>query len=1001
MYLFDFVREQSRLHGPALLVFLLVSLVGIPAFDSATALRAADRLEPEDPPLPAAESLALTHVRDGYEIELVAAEPLVKDPVAIAWGPDGRLWVAEMADYPLGMDGQGRPGGRIRFLEDSSGDGKYDRSTVFLDGVRFPTGLMPWRDGMLITAAPEIIFAEDTNGDGQADKREVLFSGFQEGNQQLRVNGLRWGLDNWVYCASGAHHGGYGADRQLRAEKTNKTVTLGSRDFRFRPDTGEIDPQSGPSQYGRNRDDWGNWFGQQNSHPLWHFVLQDHYLRRNPHVASPDPRRQLVGSTNPKVYPAKSPQKRFHSFEQSGRFTSACSAMIYRDDLLFPREATTQHAFTCEPFHNLVQHNLIVDDGVSFTSHRDPAEAGTDFFASKDRWCRPVMVRTGPDGALWIVDMYRYMIEHPQWLTPEGRKELEPFYRSGDDRGRIYRVVPKGQKPRRIENLAALDTQELVAALDSPSGPQRDMASQLLQWRGDKAAALEPMATQCENPLGRLHALCTLDGLGQLSPELVQRALGDEHAGVRRHAIRLAESMGVTHPELIAKTVELVDDPDTKVRLQLACTMGHWTGRDSAKALATLGITAAADPYLSAAVLSSINKNNLRDVVAFALADHKNPAAGRLVGQLLALSVAFDDRPATLDGLTAILNFDRAADEPWKFETVAGLQDALGRRSMSLESLVRGAGDRGLELSRQVTALAARARTTAMNTQANDAERVAAIRLLARQPDLRAADISKLQTLLTPQTPPAVQIAVVRHLGSLSDPAIGRSLLHGWRSHAPGLRSEILSVLTTRPAWLAALLDAIEESQVARADIDATTRQSLLVYRDKAIRERITKLLADAGSADRRKVLLEHQEVLKLAGSPERGQAVFKEHCANCHKLDDVGHDIGPNLRSLTDPKPASLLTSILDPSAAVDGKFVTYIVLTDDGRTYAGMLASETGNSITLVEQEKKQHVILRTQVEEIHSTGKSLMPDGLEKVMTHQNLADLIAYIRKKDSK
>lgn len=975
---------------------------------------------PDSPPMSPAESLAVTHVREGYEIELMAAEPLVKDPVAIAWGPDGRLWVAEMTDYPLGMDSQGKPGGRIRFLEDSDDDGKYDRSTVFLDGIRFPNSVMPWRDGVLVTAAPEIFYAEDTDNDGQADKREVLFSGFQEGNQQLRVNGLRWGLDNWVYCASGAHHGGYGADSRIRAVKTGTTVDLGSRDFRFHAGTGEIDPQTGPSQFGRNRDDWGNWFGQQNSHPLWHFVLKDHYLRRNPHFAPPDPRKQLVVPRNPKVYPAKSPQKRFHSFEQSGRFTSACSAMVYRDELLFPQVGQVsnlpkssgrqqqqsrksaqraEHAFTCEPFHNLVQHNVILSDGVSFVSHRDPAETDTDFFASKDRWCRPVFVRTGPDGALWIVDMYRYMIEHPQFLTPAGRTELEPFYRAGEDRGRIYRVFPKGQGARKIRNLDKLKTTELVAALDSPNGPQRDLAGQLLRWRDDKSAAktLEQMAIESQNPLGRLHALCTLDGLGALSPMLVERALRDEHAGVRRHAIRLAEPLAARHPELLATAIKLADDPDAKVRLQLAYTLGEWSGRESAQSLASLAIQDADDPYLAAAVTSSINKENLDDVLTVALAERQDPAAGRLIGHLLALSVAFGNRQATLNGLDAIVRLEKADDLPWQCETVAGLLDALKRRRTSLDTLLREEGERGRELLHQVAALTNRARMMAFDAQSTELLRTPAILLLARHPDGRAEDIRRLAKLLTPQTPPAIQIAVARHLGTLSDPTIAQALLSGWRSHGPTLRTEVVSVLSTRRQWLTKLLDAIEDGHVARADIDAGTRQSLSVYGDKTIRARVGKLLADSGSADRRQVLLEHQSVLKLTGSPTRGVVVFKKQCAACHKLDGVGYDIAPNLRSITDRQPASLLASILDPSAAVDGKYVTYVALTDDGRTFSGMVASETGNSITLVAQEDKQQVILRSQLEEIRSTGKSLMPDGVEKEMTHQDFADLIAYIRR----
>ena len=240
-----------------------------------------------------------------------------------------------------------------------------------------------------------------------------------------------------MYVAAGGHHGKYGLNTKVRSTRADIDVTIGSRDFRIRPDTGEIQPQSGPTQFGRNRDDWGSWFGTQNSHPLWHYVLPDQYLKRNPYYVAAEVRQQLF-PTNPPVYPASSLQKRYHSFQQSGRFTSACSGMIYRDRQLFDDDNI--HAFICEPFQNLVQHSVLKPAGVTFTAQRVGKENETDFFASEDRWCRPVMARTGPDGALWIADMYRYMIEHPQWLPAKGKAELLPHYRLGDDRGRIYRV---------------------------------------------------------------------------------------------------------------------------------------------------------------------------------------------------------------------------------------------------------------------------------------------------------------------------------------------------------------------------------------------------------------------------------------------------------------------------------------------------------------------------------------------------------------------------------
>ena len=180
------------------------------------------------------------HLRPEFDLELVASEPLVKDPVAIDWDTQGRLWVVEMADYPLGIDGQGKPGGRVRILTDKNEDGIYDASTVFLAGISFPNGIITWRNGAIITAAPDIIFAEDLDGDGKMDRQQVLYSGFQQGNQQLRMNGLRWGLDNWIHCASGSHHSGYGKDTSITVHATQKNYPIGNRDFRIRPDSHQM-----------------------------------------------------------------------------------------------------------------------------------------------------------------------------------------------------------------------------------------------------------------------------------------------------------------------------------------------------------------------------------------------------------------------------------------------------------------------------------------------------------------------------------------------------------------------------------------------------------------------------------------------------------------------------------------------------------------------------------------------------------------------------------------
>ena len=235
----------------------------------------------------AADSLKSIAVAPGFTVELVASEPLVKDPIAFEWGADGKLWVVEMGDYPLGTDGKGKPGGVVRFLEDTNGDGRYDKQTTFLESLGFPTGVMPWREGVLVACAPDIFYAVDRDGDGKADYREVLFTGFGQGNQQHRLNGFEIGLDGWLYGANGD------SDGRVRSAKTGKVNSISGRDFRFRPDTGEFEAESGRTQYGRHRDDWGHWFGNNNPNWAWHYVLANHDLKRNPSFAPPDPRQTL------------------------------------------------------------------------------------------------------------------------------------------------------------------------------------------------------------------------------------------------------------------------------------------------------------------------------------------------------------------------------------------------------------------------------------------------------------------------------------------------------------------------------------------------------------------------------------------------------------------------------------------------------------------------------------------------------------------------------------
>jgi putative membrane-bound dehydrogenase-like protein len=935
-------------------------------------------------------SLHAIRTRPGFQVELVASEPLVKSPIALAWGPDGKLWVVEMGDYPLGLDNKGKPGGRVKYLEDTDGDGKYDKATVFLDGLSFPTSVLPWRKGVLVTCAPEIFYAEDTKGIGKSDLRVPLYTGFVQGNPQHRINTLAWGLDNWIYCANGDSGGG------IKSVKTGTVIDLRGRDLRIRPDDGALDAQTGQTQYGRCRDDWGDWFGCNNSNPMYHFVLADHYIRRNRHLAAPDPHVQVsVTPGAAPVFPVSRTLPRFNDFNTANHFTSACSVIVYRDELFGPAFAGS--TFVSEPVHNLIHREIMTAKGITFTSRRAPDERQSEFLASSDNWFRPTSIQTGPDGALWVADMYRAVIEHPEWIPLEWQRRLD--LRAGQDKGRIYRVYPVGRKLRDIPRLDRLDTAGLVAALDSPNGWQRDTAQQMLLWRNDKAAGplLEKLAVECKRPLGRLHALCTLDGLKALTPAPLRQALADPHPGVRRHAVRLCEGQLQQSPELGDALVKLTGDADAHVRMQLAYTLGEWTDARAGDALGQLALRDAGDRYLTAAVMSSVNRKNLDRVLLTVMkGSDRTPPPAALVEGLLRMANALGDNKAMTRLLAAVGTPEKGKYAPWQFTVLAGLLDALDERNTPLTKLREEGGEELKAALKHLPGLFAAARAIMADERAATADKLLAIRLLGRGVDHRQEDLTMLAGLLVPQTTDDLQAAAIAALGRLRAPQVPELLIRGWKGYAPAQRDRVLDALFRRNEWLQVTLEAIERKEITAAEINAVRRQRLLDHSSADVRRRAAKLFADALNPDRQKVIDSYQSVLMLSGDAKHGAQVFSKNCATCHQLGGVGNAVGPDLASLGDKSPQALLIAVLDPNRAVEARYVGYTATTKGGRVFTGVLASETGNSITLIGPDGKKEVILRSDLDELTSSGKSAMPEGLEKEIPPQDMADLIAHVR-----
>ena len=570
---------------------------------SAKALIAFDMAPPKSPE----EGLASLRVRPGFRVELVASEPVVTDPIAFDWGPDGRLWVVEMRDYPLGMDGHGKPGGVVKYLEDTDGDGRFDRAVTFMEDVPFPSSIMAWRRGVLVATAPNIVYAEDTDGDGRADVKRVLFSGFVEGNQQHRVNGFEWGLDAWVYAANGDSGG------KVVSAATGRMLSISGRDIRFHPDLGDIETVSGQTQYQRRRDDWGNWYGNNNPCWLWHVTVPEHYLRRNPKVAVKRVIKMLANyEDSTRVFPVSPEMVRPNQPWALNNVTSGSCASPYRDDWFGAEFANS--IFICEPVHNAIHREVLEREGSGFRSHRAAGEERSEFFASTDNWCRPTMVRTGPDGALYIADMYRFVIEHPEWISPEMQARLD--LRAGTDRGRIYRVVPEGKPRRKIPDLTRLVGTALVAAMDSPSGWQRDHVQQLLLERHDFSTpmvkGLESLLSVSHAPEVRIQSLATLGLAGALTQERLVVMLGDPSPWVRSEALRQSEPRVGAGEPLFRAVSGLLLDGDAAVRLQLAFSLGAWPPDQAEAPLRELAARAVTDgdELLRVAVLTSLRADS-------------------------------------------------------------------------------------------------------------------------------------------------------------------------------------------------------------------------------------------------------------------------------------------------------------------------------------------------------------------------------------------------------
>jgi len=947
------------------------------------------------PPKSPIQSLKTLRVPEGLRAELVVSEPLVTSPVAVSFGPDGKVWVAEMFDYPTGLDGKFQPGGRIRLLESTQGDGQFDKSSIFLDSIPFPTGVTAWRKGVLVCAAPDILYAEDTDGDQRADIVKKLYSGFGTENFQARVNSLEVGLDGWLYGSCGLFGGTIRAQGISSTSQENAVhaFVLGDRDFRIQPDFGWIEAATGRTQQGRVRDDWGNWFGCSNSEYCFHLPLAENYIARNEHVSAPPrPSHVPANAEANMVFPGSDKMQLFSLSGTGGQATAACGIGIYRDALLGSEYADS--TYTCEPV-NLVVHRLKLSPKQStFIGNRGSLEGKSEFLSSTDTWFRPVQARTAPDGSLWVVDMYRFVIEHPHWIPEADLAKLD--VRAGHSMGRIYRVRPNDAAPLKWPRLDMLDPAGLVAALDSPSGWQRDMATQLLVWNSHVVAVplLQELLQTSTRPEARLHALCTLDLLNGIRDQDMEVAMTDKHPGVRRHALRIADKIGREaerpNPQMLSQVIQLTQDEDAQVRLQAAFSLGVWRDRLASTSLANLALQHLDDSFMVQAFLSSLNPTNISDVVERvvdpSLATAKSSA---LLKRLIPSGIAMGDEKT----LTQLVDFICTA----KSEDARDANWALIATFVETLEQIRNRGTANASASAlaKLESYLTKARRISENVEIDESVRLRTIGLLGRRSQDSENDQITLRELLSPKHSTPIQMAAATGLSRVAGEQAANTILGLWRSYSPAMKSHVLELLLSRDQWIVALLDAMESGAVGSADLNAMRRQRLLTHPNADIVSRSEVLLAGKIDADRKNVLDEYRQALRISGNPGRGKELFKKNCGTCHRLGEEGYAVGPDLTAVASKSHEFLLQEILDPNRNLDNRYIAYLARTDSGRSVTGLLLSETKTSVTLRGPDAKDESFARVDLEQLVSNRLSLMPEGLEKVLSKQDMSDVLAYL------
>ncbi|HVX61888.1 MAG TPA: PVC-type heme-binding CxxCH protein [Pirellulales bacterium] len=974
-------------------------------------------IETMQAPISPDESMKHMQLPHGFEPQLFAAEPDIAKPIAMAWDHRGRLWIAETVDYPNNLQPQGAGHDRIKICEDTDGDGRADKFTVFADKLSIPTSLAFARGGLVVHQAPDTLFLKDTDGDDRADLREVLFTGWNTNDTHAGPSNLRWGFDNWLWGIVG--YAGFQGK-------------VGDEEHQFRTGFYRFKPDGTKFEFLRNTNNnsWGVGFSEEG-------IVFGSTANGNPSVYLPIPNRyyeqvrgwspQVLGSiaTSNDFYPVTD---KVRQVDHHGGFTAAAGHAHYTART-YPRWYWNRTAFVTEPTGHLAATFLLEPRGADFV-----ADYGWNLLASDDEWTAPTMAEVGPDGNVWVIDWYNYIVQHNP--TPEGFKTGKGAAYETELRdkthGRIYRLVYKSGEPTTPFQLDPNDARQLVAALSHDNQLWRMHAQRLLVERGQEDVApqlISLVQRQAVDEIGlnvgAIHALWTLHGLGLLDgrhndvSDAAIAALRHPSAGVRRNALQVLPRIEKNTAAILA--AGCLSDADAQVRLAALLALAESpTSQAAADAItaalhnttntqdrwlmdAATSAAAAHAPFFLKAVAADHELPSNQAVAALLNRVAEHYARGGPTDTVASLMVALADANRhTADSILAGLakgwpksqtaRLDERAESSMAALLAKVSPDAKGQ----LVNLASRWGSRRFE--KYTAEIAAAFLASAQDEMQPDGVRAnAAAQLIEfRRNDAAAAE--ELLQLVTPRTSVELATGLMEAIGRSESREAGAMIVGELARFTPAVRRHALRILLTRADWTAALIEGFEQGQAELSELSLDQKQALAGHPNPAIAERAKALLAKGSGlpdADRQKVIDQLAPLALRTGDAVKGKAVFKQQCAKCHVHSGEGNKIGPDLTGMAVHPKRELLVHVLDPSRSVEGNFRQYTVITGDGRTFNGLLTAETKTAVELVDAEGKRHSLLREDIEELAQSRKSLMPEGFEKQVPPEAIADLLEFL------